>query len=118
VLKASHKTNSSSSNKTTNNNKVIENGVKETNGLEKKSEETNGEPPEKKRRILEKIHYEDLEAGSADGEVQELKLSKVRFYASIESVSEDFSLTHRLKKDCKCSTTSGNSHMGYVFDVS
>ncbi|CAG9793597.1 unnamed protein product [Diatraea saccharalis] len=82
VLKASHKTNSSSSsssssNKTTNNNKVVENGVKETNGSEKRPAEDNKEgPPEKRRRILEKIHYEDLEAGADNSETQELKLSK------------------------------------------
>ncbi|CAH2985687.1 unnamed protein product [Chilo suppressalis] len=85
VLKASHKTNSSSnsnsSNKTTNNNKVIENGVKETNGVEKRpSEEPVEGPPDKKRRILEKLHYEDLEAPTEDPETQELKLSKVERY--------------------------------------
>ncbi|XP_053615975.1 general transcription factor IIH subunit 1 [Plodia interpunctella] len=81
VLKASQKTNSSNSNTNnnsskTNNNKVVENGVKETNGESKEL----GEPPEKKRRILEKIHYEDLEDTGDNGEVQELKLSKVERY--------------------------------------
>lgn len=48
------------------------------NGVEKRvAEEKTNEPPEKKRRILEKIHYEDLEAGNEDAEIQELKLSKV-----------------------------------------
>ncbi|KAL0819281.1 hypothetical protein ABMA28_008521 [Loxostege sticticalis] len=83
VLKASHKTNSSnssSSNKTTNNNNKTENGVV-GNGVEKRvAEEKTNEPPEKKRRILEKIHYEDLEAGNEDAEIQELKLSKVERY--------------------------------------
>ncbi|KAL4717173.1 hypothetical protein ACJJTC_017060 [Scirpophaga incertulas] len=86
VLKASQKSNSSNSNsnsnsKSTNNNKVIENGVKETNGVDKRpAEEPSREPPEKKRRILEKIHYEDLEEKPSNGEIQELKLSKVERY--------------------------------------
>ncbi|KAG6443580.1 hypothetical protein O3G_MSEX002878 [Manduca sexta] len=67
VLKASHKTNSSSSNvsnssnKTTNNNNKLENGVKDTNGVKRPPEEKCVEPMEKKKRILEQIHYEDLE---------------------------------------------------------
>lgn len=85
MLKASHKTNSSnsdnnSSNNTTNNNKVVENGVKDTNGVAEKRPAENPsstDPPEKKKRILEKIHYEDLEDNSANEDNQELKLSKV-----------------------------------------
>ncbi|XP_063832685.1 general transcription factor IIH subunit 1 [Ostrinia nubilalis] len=87
VLKASHKTNnsnnsssSSNSNKTTNNNNKTENGVV-GNGVEKRAAETKPDaPPDKKRRIMEQIHYEDLEAGNDNGETQELKLSKVERY--------------------------------------
>ncbi|KPJ10716.1 General transcription factor IIH subunit 1 [Papilio machaon] len=86
VLKASHKTNSSNSNSsnsktTNNNNKVVENGVRETNGVTEKrpgEEKCSTEPLEKKKRILEKIHYEDLEDSNTNGETQELKLSKVK----------------------------------------
>ncbi|XP_060805926.1 general transcription factor IIH subunit 1 isoform X2 [Amyelois transitella] len=82
VLKASQKTNSNNNNTNnnsskTNNNKVIENGVKQTNGENKEHGEP---PPEKKRRILEKIHYEDLVESGEDRDVQELKLSKVERY--------------------------------------
>ncbi|KAJ0172340.1 hypothetical protein K1T71_012313 [Dendrolimus kikuchii] len=84
VLKASHKTNSSnnSSSKTSNNNKLIENGVKDTNGVSKRlaAEKSEAEPPEKKKRILEKIHYEDLEDRNGNEDAQELKLSKVERY--------------------------------------
>ncbi|KAJ2954646.1 hypothetical protein O0L34_g2941 [Tuta absoluta] len=90
VLKASHKTNSSnnssnsSSSKTTNNNKLVENGIKETNNgkIEKRptNEKSGNEPPEKKRRILEKIHYEDLEDSNRTESAQELKLSKIERY--------------------------------------
>ncbi|CAH2054805.1 unnamed protein product, partial [Iphiclides podalirius] len=90
VLKASHKTNSSSSNSgnssiktTNNNNKVLENGVKEINGVVEKrpaEEKSSTEPVEKKKRILEKIHYEDLEDKSGNEDAQELKLSKVERY--------------------------------------
>lgn len=86
MLKASHKTNSSnnnnSSSKTTNNNnKIIENGMQNGNGVANKqaSEEKTAEPPEKKKRILEKIHYEDLESSNKSDDTQELKLSKVHF---------------------------------------
>lgn len=88
MLKASHKTNSSSNNSgnsnvktTNNNNKVIENGVKDINGVAEKrpaEEKSSSEPVEKKKRILEKIHYEDLEDKNGNDDVQELKLSKVR----------------------------------------
>ncbi|XP_052757956.1 general transcription factor IIH subunit 1 [Galleria mellonella] len=87
VLKASHKTNSSNINNSgnsnkTNNNKVVENGMKETNGVAEKrpAEENSTEPPDRKRRILEKIHYEDLEDSNTNESVQELKLSKVERY--------------------------------------
>ncbi|KAM3960815.1 transcription factor B1 [Aphomia sociella] len=87
VLKASHKTNSSSNNNNgnsnkTNNNKVVENGVKDTNGVGEKRPIDNKvtEPPEKKKRILEKIHYEDLEDSNRNEDAQELKLSKVERY--------------------------------------
>ncbi|XP_049886020.1 general transcription factor IIH subunit 1 [Pectinophora gossypiella] len=94
VLKASHKTNcnnnnnNSNSNKNSNhnNNKIVENGrIKETNGVAEKrhktAEETcDGEQPEKKKRILEKIHYEDLENSNKSEEAQELKLSKIERY--------------------------------------
>ncbi|XP_072933554.1 general transcription factor IIH subunit 1 [Epargyreus clarus] len=87
VLKASHKSNSStissnSSSKTTNNNKVVENGMRETNGLEKRpaDEKTGEEPVDKKRRILEKIHYEDLDDSNRNEEAQELKLAKIERY--------------------------------------
>ncbi|KAH9643959.1 hypothetical protein HF086_004220 [Spodoptera exigua] len=83
VLKASHKTNSSNNNnntssKTTNNNKVVENGVKESNGVAEKrtAEDSSTEAPDKKKRILEKIHYEDLEDKPGTEDAQELKLSK------------------------------------------
>ncbi|XP_037302347.1 general transcription factor IIH subunit 1 [Manduca sexta] len=86
VLKASHKTNSSSSNvsnssnKTTNNNNKLENGVKDTNGVKRPPEEKCVEPMEKKKRILEQIHYEDLEGDGGNDDIQELKLSKVERY--------------------------------------
>ncbi|XP_062525334.1 general transcription factor IIH subunit 1 isoform X2 [Bombyx mori] len=86
VLKASQKSNSSnnsnsSSSKTSNNNnKVIENGVKDTNGVSKRPAEHSTEPIEKKKRILEQIHYEDLVADQGNDDVQELKLSKVERY--------------------------------------
>ncbi|XP_045779081.1 general transcription factor IIH subunit 1 [Maniola jurtina] len=92
VLKASHKSNSStnsnntssnSNSKTTNNNnKVIENGVKETNGVEKRTarDKDPTEPVDKKKRILEKIHYEDLDNVQIGEEAQELKLTKVERY--------------------------------------
>ncbi|XP_075985028.1 transcription factor B1 [Anticarsia gemmatalis] len=88
VLKASHKTNSSnnnnnSSSKTTNNNKVVENGVKDTNGVSEKrpvEDSSSSEPPVKKKRILEKIHYEDLEDKNTNEDAQELKLSKIERY--------------------------------------
>ncbi|KPJ03502.1 General transcription factor IIH subunit 1 [Papilio xuthus] len=88
VLKASHKTNSSSSSSsnsktTNNNNKVVENGVRETNGVTEKrpaEDKCSTEPLEKKKRILEKIHYEDLEDSNKNAETQELKLSKVERY--------------------------------------
>ncbi|XP_026313596.1 general transcription factor IIH subunit 1 [Hyposmocoma kahamanoa] len=88
VLKASHKTNSSnnnnsSSSKTTNNNnKIVENGMQNGNGVAKKrsSEDKTFEPHEKKKRILEKIHYEDLESSSKREDTQELKLSKIERY--------------------------------------
>lgn len=74
VLKASHKP---SIDTNTDSKKPLENGVKEkestSNGLRK----VEGEPPEKKRRILENMHYEDLEGASEGGETHELKLSKV-----------------------------------------
>lgn len=87
VLKASQKTNnnSTSSNKT----KVLENGVKEKkdqNGIcekriaEESSNRTESSPPEKKRRILEKIHFEDLEDNNSNDNAQELKLSKIERY--------------------------------------
>ncbi|XP_050354750.1 general transcription factor IIH subunit 1 [Nymphalis io] len=86
VLKASHKTNSSNSSsnnssKTTNNNKV-ENGMKETNGVEKRptSDKDPTEPVDKKKRIMEKLHYEDLDSISSRQDAQELKLSKVERY--------------------------------------
>nr|XP_026497366.1 general transcription factor IIH subunit 1 [Vanessa tameamea] len=85
VLKASHKTNSSSSSnsssKTTNNNKV-ENGMKETNGVEKRptTDKDPAEPVDKKRRIMEKLHYEDLDSMNSGQDAQELKLSKVERY--------------------------------------
>lgn len=86
VLKASHKTNSSnsktnsSSSKTTNNNhKIVENGMQNGNAVASKrsSEGKTTEPPTKKARILEKIHYEDLENQNKSDDTQELKLSKV-----------------------------------------
>lgn len=79
MLKASQKTNSSSNSKTTNNNKVVENGVKETNGTAEKrpSDDKAAEPVNKKARILENLHYEDLEDSNKNEESQELKLSKV-----------------------------------------
>ncbi|XP_026735505.1 general transcription factor IIH subunit 1 [Trichoplusia ni] len=86
VLKASHKTNSSnnnnSSSKTTNNNKVVENGVKEPNGVTEKrtAEESSTEAPNKKQRILEKLHYEDLKDSGNNEDMQELKLSKIERY--------------------------------------
>ncbi|XP_063358865.1 general transcription factor IIH subunit 1 [Cydia amplana] len=87
VLKASQKTNSSSSDSnsktTNNNNKVVENGVKETNGTAEKrpaDEKNASEPVDKRRRILEKIHYEDLEDSNRNEDAQELKLSKIERY--------------------------------------
>ncbi|CAK1593707.1 unnamed protein product [Parnassius mnemosyne] len=87
VLKASHKTNSSNSNSssktTNNNNKVVENGVRESNGVTEKrppEDKCSTEPVEKKKRILEKIHYEDLVDTNANQDAQELKLSKVERY--------------------------------------
>ncbi|CAG4987595.1 unnamed protein product [Colias eurytheme] len=81
VLKASQKANNSSnsSNKSTNNNKVLENGVKETNGVDKRHADES-EPVDKKRRILEKIHYEDLDNTGDSNSAQELKLTKVERY--------------------------------------
>lgn len=79
MLKASHKNSSSGNNKSTNNNKV-ENGVKETNGIDKQSTDVS-EPVDKKRRILEKIKYEDLDDGNDSNRAPELKLSKVCFNA-------------------------------------
>lgn len=58
-----------------NNNKVVENGIKETNGVARRPGAA--EPPEKKKRILEQLHYEDLAGDSGSTDVQELKLSKV-----------------------------------------
>lgn len=51
------------------------------NGVASKqsSEEKPSGPPEKKKRILEKIHYEDLESSNKSVDTQELKLSKVHF---------------------------------------
>ncbi|KOB77253.1 General transcription factor IIH subunit 1 [Operophtera brumata] len=76
VLKASHKTNSNTD--TDSSKKPVENGVKEkestSNGVPVKTE---GEPPEKKRRILENIHYEDLEGANEGSDTQELKLSRM-----------------------------------------
>lgn len=64
----------------TNNNKVVENGVKESNGVaEKRTADASTEQPDKKKRILEKLHYEDLEDKPGNEDAQELKLSKVRF---------------------------------------
>ncbi|CAH2257635.1 jg20513 [Pararge aegeria aegeria] len=90
VLKASHQkatnsTNSSSnsnSKTSNNNNKVVENGVKETNGVEKRAaqEKDPSEPVDKKKRILEKLHYEDLDSVNIGEDAQELKLSKVERY--------------------------------------
>ncbi|XP_068619671.1 general transcription factor IIH subunit 1 [Battus philenor] len=89
VLKASHKSNSSNSNSssssktTNNNNRVVENGMRETNGLAEKrpaEEKSNTEPLEKKKRILEKIHYEDLEDKNTNDDALELKLSKIERY--------------------------------------
>ncbi|XP_032522455.1 general transcription factor IIH subunit 1 [Danaus plexippus] len=78
VLKASHKNSNSSSSKT---NKV-ENGMKETNGVEKRpsADKDVTEPVDKKRRIMEKIHYEDLDNVDSNEDTQELKLSKVERY--------------------------------------
>ncbi|CAH4034792.1 unnamed protein product [Pieris brassicae] len=78
VLKASHKNSSSSNNKSTNNNKA-ENGVKEANGIDKRSMDES-EPVDKKRRILEKIKYEDLDDENDTNRAPELKLSKVERY--------------------------------------
>lgn len=80
MLKASHKTNSNSnsSNNSSKTNK-LENGIKETNGVEKRpaGENSQVEPVNKKQRILEKIHYEDLDTNKDGEDAQELKLSKV-----------------------------------------
>ncbi|XP_041982883.1 general transcription factor IIH subunit 1 [Aricia agestis] len=77
VLKASQNKNSTSSNS----NKKLENGVKDTNGVEKRhtEEKSESEPVNKKQRILEKIHYEDLGDKDTDTK-QDLKLSKVERY--------------------------------------
>ncbi|KAG7309061.1 hypothetical protein JYU34_004941 [Plutella xylostella] len=91
VLKASQKSSSSNSNSSNNNktnSKPTENGVKETNtngiGEKRPAEDSNSEcknePLEKKQRLLEKIHYEDLEGTGEPEDVQELKLSKVERY--------------------------------------
>ncbi|KAI8437757.1 hypothetical protein MSG28_011991 [Choristoneura fumiferana] len=55
------------------------NGVKETNGSAEKrpSEDKAAEPVNKKARILENLHYEDLEDSNKNEESQELKLSKI-----------------------------------------
>ncbi|XP_050674132.1 general transcription factor IIH subunit 1 [Leptidea sinapis] len=79
VLKASQKLNSTS-NKTTNNVK-LENGVKETNGVEKRAaDEPPSAPVNKKQRIMDKLHYEDLGSEGDSNSAQELKLSKVERY--------------------------------------
>lgn len=87
MLKASHKTNSSNSSGKSNNNskmanhnnKVVENGTVLNGAREKVHIEENGncEPPEKKRRLMETIQYDDLniEKGPRDG--TEMNLSKV-----------------------------------------
>lgn len=81
VLKASHKTNSSSNNKTThNNNKIVENGIQNGNGAFKRSpDEKITALPDKKKRILEKVQYEDLERSNKSDGTQDLKLSKVHY---------------------------------------
>ncbi|XP_045454706.1 general transcription factor IIH subunit 1 [Melitaea cinxia] len=83
VLKASHKSNSNSNsnNSSSKTNKVIENGMKE-NGVEKRpaSDKDPTEPVDKKKRIMEKIHYEDLDSLNSNEDAQELKLSKVERY--------------------------------------
>ncbi|XP_035452619.1 general transcription factor IIH subunit 1 [Spodoptera frugiperda] len=101
VLKASHKTNSSNNNnntssKTTNNNKVVENGVKESNGVAEKrtAEDSSTEAPDKKKRILEKIHYEDLEDKPGNEDAQELKLSKIERYLLGPSSQSQQTHTH------------------------
>lgn len=80
MLKASHKSNSNSSsnNSSSKTNKVIENGMKE-NGVEKRpaNDKDPTEPVDKKKRIMEKIHYEDLDSLNSNEDAQELKLSKV-----------------------------------------
>lgn len=81
MLKASQKSTNTTNNKESNG-KVLENGVKDTNGLaEKRPAESiiNGsiEHIAKKKRILEKIHFEDLEDNNIVDDTQELKLSKV-----------------------------------------
>ncbi|VVC95046.1 unnamed protein product, partial [Leptidea sinapis] len=68
------------SNKTTNNVK-LENGVKETNGVEKRAaDEPPSAPVNKKQRIMDKLHYEDLGSEGDSNSAQELKLSKVERY--------------------------------------
>ncbi|GBP33999.1 General transcription factor IIH subunit 1 [Eumeta japonica] len=80
VLKASQKsTNSNSSNKVSNS-KPVENGIAEKRPVEETTTNGNTEPPEKKRRILEKIHYEDLEDNNKNDDTQELQLSKIERY--------------------------------------
>lgn len=81
VLKASQKP-AAGDGKNATSNKVTENGVSGVNGLsEKKVEPPSDEPSPKKKRILEKIHYEDLESSSKTEEAnQELVLSKIERY--------------------------------------
>ncbi|CAH0732016.1 unnamed protein product, partial [Brenthis ino] len=89
VLKASQKNSNSNSSSSSSKNK-LENGVKESNGVGEKrraeeappdqTPQTPQTPPDKKRRILEMIHYEDLDSGSESKDMQELKLSKVERY--------------------------------------
>lgn len=53
--------------------------MKDTNGTAEKRPAEESSSTNKKRRILEKIHYEDLEDSNKSEDFQELKLSKVRF---------------------------------------
>ncbi|KAF9813877.1 hypothetical protein SFRURICE_008032, partial [Spodoptera frugiperda] len=112
VLKASHKTNSSnnnnnSSSKTTNNNKVVENGVKESNGVAEKrtAEDSSTEAPDKKKRILEKIHYEDLEDKPdrkiPPGPVESIAANTHTYTQCASSVSALFYMSELIPPDVK-----------------